>query len=39
MAVRSTQFGAGETMVVTDETMLQTGYIFHERIIKTSLWA
>ena len=26
IAVRSTQFGAGETVIVTDQTMLQTGY-------------
>ena len=28
MAVRSTQFGAGETIVLTDYTMLQAGYVF-----------
>jgi hypothetical protein len=26
MAVRSTQFGAGATVVVTNQTMQQTGY-------------
>jgi hypothetical protein len=26
-AVRSTQFGAGETVVVTEQTMLQTGEV------------